>query len=258
MRLLRLTVLVALGAFSLIADQKVFDPSKSDPRAVAISKEVLNAMGGQAAWDRVRFLRFDFTSEREGKQNVIRSHWWDKHTGRHRVEGKTREGEPWLVLHDLNTRQGRAWKSGVELTGEDAQKMLDNAYGAWINDTYWLLMPYKLNDPGVTLGYDGEETIDGTTYDKVTLSFDNVGLTPKDRYWAYINRDTHLMDRWAYILKGGEGPATAWQWKGWTRHGGVMLAPERVALEGGNKLILGNLAVSESMPDAVFTSPGKP
>jgi hypothetical protein len=136
--------------------------------------------------------------------------------------------------------------------------MLDNAYGAWINDTYWLLMPYKLNDPGVTLGYDGEETIDGTTYDRVTLSFDNVGLTPKDRYWAYINRDTHLMDRWAYILKGGEGPATAWQWKGWTRHGGVMLAPERVALEGGNKLILGNLAVSESMPDAVFTSPGKP
>ncbi len=51
------------------------------------------------------------------------------------------------------------------------------------------------------LAYDGEETIDGVVYDKLKLTFGKVGLTPGDTYWAYINRQTKLMDRWAYFLE---------------------------------------------------------
>jgi hypothetical protein len=44
-------------------------------------------------------------------------------------------------------------------------------------------MPYKLRDPGVILTYDGlrPERQRWT----VRLSFDGVGLTPKDKYWVY-------------------------------------------------------------------------
>ena len=44
--------------------------------------------------------------------------------------------------------------------------MLDDAHGAWINDSYWLVMPYKLLDPGVRLRHLGERTTsEGETAD---------------------------------------------------------------------------------------------
>lgn len=33
---------------------------------------------------------------------------------------------------------------------------LQAAYRAWINDSYWFVMPYKLKDSGVTLRYRGQ------------------------------------------------------------------------------------------------------
>ena len=47
-------------------------------------------MGGEAAWNETRFLRFDFAVEHGGKTVASRDHIWDKWTGRYRLEGKTR------------------------------------------------------------------------------------------------------------------------------------------------------------------------
>ena len=234
--------LLALMAFASL-------PAQSQD-AKALADKVLQSLGGKEAWDNTRFIHFTFAGRR--------SHWWDKWTGRHRVEGQTQAGEKYVVLENINTKEGTAYVNGQKAEGEKAQEMLKNAYGAWINDTYWLVMPYKLQDPGVNLTYDGQETIDGKTYDKLALSFGNVGLTPGDRYWAYINRDTGLMDRWAYILESmpKEGPPSVWAWTGWAKHGNILLAPHRAQLTGGDrKLELGEIAVSDQLPDSVFTSP---
>lgn len=221
----------------------------ADPRAAEVAARLMQALGGQEAWDTTRFLRFEFAGRR--------THHWDKATGRHRLEGRTQEGKPYVVLHDLVTRQGQAWMDGQPLAGDEAKQMLDRAYGAWINDTYWLLMPYKLRDPGVTLAHDGEETIDGQTYDKLLLTFQNVGLTPGDRYWAYVNRQTGLMDRWAYLLQDQPRDAapTAWLWLGWQPYGRIQLAPTRQQVGGDRKLELAGIAVSDALPESVFTSP---
>lgn len=218
--------------------------------AKAIAAKVLQSLGGKQAWDNTHYLRFTFAGRR--------THWWDKWTGRHRVEGQTQDGHKYVVVENINTKDGTVWIDGQKAEGDKAQEMLKNAYGAWVNDTYWLLMPYKLQDPGVNLTYDGQETIDGKTYDKLALSFGNVGLTPGDRYWAWINRDTGLMDRWAFILQDmpKEGPAMAWAWDGWQKYGNIMLAPHRAQLTGGDrKLELSDIAVMDQLPDSVFTSP---
>ena len=222
--------------------------AQSNPSPESIADQVMQALGGKEAWDQTRFLRFTF-----GR----RTHNWDKWTGRHRIEGQTQDGKKYLVLHNLNTRQGEAWLDGQKLEGDAAKEWLDRAYQAWINDTYWLLMPYKLRDPGVNLAYAGSEQIDGKTYDKLHLTFGNVGLTPKDQYWAWINRDTHLMDRWAFILESmpKDGPASAWKWEGWQKHGKIMLAPTRSQVGGDRKLELGDIAVLDTLPDTVFTAP---
>src|SRR4029453_3485384 len=92
-------------------------------------------------------------------------------------------------------------------------------------------------------------------WDKVLLTFDNVGLTPKDRYWAYVNRASHLVDRWEFILQGEKGPGSRFDWSGWQRYGRIMLSPTRVNAKDKEKILFPVLAVLESMPDSVFKSP---
>jgi hypothetical protein len=67
------------------------------------------------------------------------------------------------------------------------------------------------------------------------------------------------MDRWAYVLQGTEaGTApTVWKWEGWARHGNILLAPRRAMVGSDRVLELGNLAVLETLADAVFTSPNE-
>jgi hypothetical protein len=233
-----------------------FDASRSDPKAVAIADQVMSALGGADAWNRTRYLRFDFVPERDGKPGPGRAHTWDKQTGRYRVEWTGQDGKRTVVLMNLNTKEGSAWVDGQKLEGEDAKKALDRAYGAWTNDTYWLLMPYKLEDPGVILAYDGQATTPSGTYDKIVLTFDNVGLTPKDKYWVFVNPKTHLVDHWEFVLKGEQVPPTPFDWKGWTRKGAIMLAPERASsTEPGRKIMFPVLEAPASVPDSVFTSP---
>ncbi len=224
-------------------------PLAADDKANQIADQLMQALGGKQAWDATHFLTFRFAG--------FRNHHWDKWTGRHRLEFINRVGEHWIVLQNLNTRQGRAFKNGVELSGEEAHKAVEAAYGTWINDTYWLLAPYKLRDRGVNLEYAGSETIDGVAYDKLHLSFDNVGLTPGDQYWVYVNPETHLVDRWAYRLQGtpADKEPTAWLWQGWQRYGNIMLAGGRRSPQGDRELPLDMIAVSETMADSIFNDP---
>lgn len=240
-------VCFTLGAAAAVGPDAA--AAERDPRAVALAERCLEAMGGRSALEATRFLRFDFFG--------FRTHHWDRHTGRHRLEGQGRDGVRYVVLQNLDSREGRVWLDGEEVAGEEAAKRLEAAYGAWINDTYWLLMPYKLLDPGVNLEAAGEETVDGVVYDKVKLTFDGVGLTPGDTYWAYLNRETGLMDRWAYHLQGWEAARAPqhWQWLDWQRYGNIMLSSLRRDPESGDERTLGSIAVFEVLPDAVFTEP---
>jgi hypothetical protein len=253
--LLFLAALPAAGAAG-----PVFDPSQSDPRAIVVADLVMAALGGREAWERTRYIHFAFVVRRGDEDLEARTHLWDRHAGRLRYENVDRDGRSILVLEDLGTRAGTAFRAGVRLEAGAARPLLEEAYEAWINDTYWLLMPYKMKDPGVRLKYAGETREGGAVYDTIELSFDNVGLTPKDRYWAFVNRDTHLMERWSYVLQD-DAPGTAprfWEWQGWTRVGRLLLAPEKVSTrkEAVVRILHPILEIYDSVPDAYFESPG--
>ena len=229
--------------------------ASSDPKATAVADKVMEALGGADAWNNTHYLRFDFAVDREGKTLVRRAHTWDKWTGRYRLEATTKEGHPYVVLLNVNTKDGDAWLKGRKLDGDEKKKYLEQAYGTWVNDTYWLLMPYKMKDAGVTLAMAGEEKKDGETWDKLRLTFDNVGLTPKDKYWAYVNRKTGLVDRWDYVLKGEDKPPTTFMWKNWQKHGKVMLADDRVNTADGTRIYFPVLETPDKVADEVFTKP---
>jgi hypothetical protein len=236
-----------------------FDPRQSDPRAVAIADLVMAALGGQRAWDETRYLRFAFAVDKGQARVAYRTHLWDRWDGRLRFETTGKDGVTLVVLLNVRTREGEAYRGAKKLETAEAKPVLEEAYEAWINDSYWLLMPYKMRDPGVRLQYAGEETRNGDTYDRVLLSFNGVGLTPGDRYWAFINRKTHLMDRWSYILQDdppGREP-TVWDWKSWTRYGRILLAPEKVSERKDGLVRISHpiLQVYETLADLYFSRP---
>src|SRR5262245_2525964 len=244
-----------LLALAVAAPLAVAAQTSSDPKASAVADKVMDALGGTDAWNNTHFLRFDFAVDHEGKTLVRRAHTWDKWAGRYRLEATTKEGDLYVALLNVNSKDGEVWLKGRKLEGDEKKKFVEQAYGTWVNDTYWLLMPYKMKDPGVTLALAGEEKKGGETWDKVKLTFDNVGLTPKDKYWAYVNRKTGLVDRWDYVLKGENKPPTTFMWKNWQKHGKVMLADDRVNTAEGTRIYFPVLETPETVADAVFTKP---
>ena len=120
-----------------------FNAAGSDPKAIALADEVMAAMGGRANWDATRYITWRFFG--------FRLHVWDKWTGDIRFE----QGDL-TVLMNIHSKEGRAFVAGAEISDPDTlAAKLDHGYRAWINDSYWLVMPYKLKDTGVTLRLSG-------------------------------------------------------------------------------------------------------
>ena len=230
---------------------------QADEKALQVADAMMEAMGGKQAFHDAHYLRFNFAVEREGKSTTIAEHLWDKYTGRYRVEWMSGDNKRYHVLFNINSRRGKAYVDGQEISGDDLDKVLQTAYGRFINDTYWFLMPYKWRDPGVTLEYVGEKQEEGVTYDVVTLSFaENIGLTPKDRYWGYVNRATHLMEKWEFVLKGTNDPPTPFLWKNWQTSVKIKLSNEKVNPTNGVKILFPVLAVLDEVDEKVFEDPG--
>lgn len=240
--------LTGLLLFALLALPAAAAPR--DARADEVAARLVTALGGAETYAQVRYFSFAF--------NGRRTHWWDRQTGRHRLEGTNREGQAYVVVSNVNDAgkgPGTALLAGTEVSGEEKTKLLESAYGAWINDFYWLLVPFKLQDPGVTLTWDGEETVDGAVCDKLKMTFDQVGLTPGDTYWLLVDRASGLLVRWDYVLEGQQPPATSWHWQKWERYGpGVLLSGERLMVGSDRKLTLEKIQLPAAVPDAAFTS----
>lgn len=225
-----------------------------DAKAVELGKSVMQAMGGEKAWDNVHFVRYDFIVSMGGETRANRSHLWDKWAGRYRFESKTKDGKSQVVLFNVNDQQGDVYIDGSRIEGDDAAAAaLKGAYSAFINDMYWLAMPWKWLDQGVNLKYIGPKEHEGKNYEVVELTFQKVGLTPGDTYNAYVDPSSKLMTYWEYTLQSGN--TGAWNWE-YAAHSGVKLASNHTNAEGAS-INMGAVAVFEKVEDAFFTDPAR-
>jgi hypothetical protein len=247
-------ILLSLIVFSLVVTGAQAQQD-STAGAQSIAQRVEATLGGDA-WAKARYIAFDFTPERDGKIVSSIPQRYDRFTGDYRVEGKNRDGVPYLVIMNVNTKKGRAWLDGKEV--EQSAELLEMGYRRFINDTYWLLMPLKLRDPGVTLASEGERTDCGRVYDIVKLSFgDGVGITSKDQYWIHVDRATNMIDLWEMKLQGSkpEDPRRAYRFLRLERRGGVLLPTRKEAVDGKSAILLENLVISENVPKGAFDAP---
>ncbi|HEX2465683.1 MAG TPA: hypothetical protein VHR17_13760, partial [Thermoanaerobaculia bacterium] len=162
-----------------------FDTAGSDAAAIAFADRAMEAMGGRKAWDETRYLSWRFFVPQPG-----RTHVWDKWTGNLRYQNGTT-----LTLMNINTKEGSVWMDGQKVEDKaELAKLLQQGYEAWVNDSYWLFMPYKLKDSGVTLKYKSEGTTDdGKPADILQLTFKNVGVTPQNKYDVWVDKASGLV-----------------------------------------------------------------
>lgn len=247
-----------IAALAIVGVASFVRPALADEKADQLARELISALGGESAWEKARQLRFDFVVEREGNRAAEFHHIWDRYTGDYRLLGTDKSGAPYAVYFNVNTRDGVAFMNGKPVEGDEKKKMLEMAYGRFINDSYWLLAPWKVLDPGVHRDYDGEKTgPDGVLCDVLRLSFENVGLTPKDVYWIWITREGRRMVQWQYLLGGAQEEPTTALWKEWRTIGGIALSLEKSMERGGKplRILFENVAVSPLRDDKEFTAP---
>jgi hypothetical protein len=240
-------IFIAIMFVMLFYFERVWGADR-DTEAVALAQKTIQAMGGLEAWKQVQTVRFNFQVESPGQPPRAVKHLWDRKNNRDHVEGKNRDGKMMVAWVDLGTRQGQAWTDGQKLQGEELKTAMDWAVSRWINDTYWLIMPLKTLDSGVNLKQEGEKE----GHQVLHLSFAKVGETPGDQYWAYINPQTGLMDRWQYTLE--DGTKGDWNWVEWQNLGSVKLSKLKTKSDGKANIRFEPLQILDSADPAYFSN----
>jgi len=216
-----------------------FMEAESDERAIEIADEVMEAMGGRKAWEKTRCIEWNFFGSRE----LV----WDKKSGLVRINYLNEDQQTVINIHN---KEGEVRIDGELVTHPDSlSKYLERAYRAWINDSYWLVMPFKLKDSGVTLKYLGEDaTLNGDPAYKLQLTFENVGVTPQNKYHIWVDKESHLVTQWAFFRESTlEEPNFTTPWADYTKYGEILLSGNR-----GDRQLTG-IAVHQKIPEGMFT-----
>jgi hypothetical protein len=217
-----------------------FNAAGSDAQAIALADKVIKNMGGYDAWNNTRYIAWTWRNQ---------YHIWDKFQNRYRLE----RGDTLVVVADLNTKQGKAYRDGQEITSPRAAKLIQNMYPSWANDSYWLAMPFKLKDSGVTLKYKGEgKTQAGAEADLIELTFKGVGVTPDNRYIFAVDKSSGLITEWSFFRNyADEKPSFTRPMTNYQQYGKIKLPSGR----GDAPMNMSHIAVTQKIPDKIFNSP---
>ncbi|MBC6426712.1 MAG: hypothetical protein GDA51_09655 [Ekhidna sp.] len=196
-----------------------FNREGSDMLAMLLADKAMQAMGGRQAWDNTRFLSWNFFGRRD--------HLWDKQTGDIRIEVPSND---LTILMNIHSKEGSVYKGG-QVMPDSTDYFLEKGYSWWVNDAYWLVMPYKLKDTGVTLKYMREDTtLSGVLSDVIQLTFENTGLTPQNIYEVWIDADSKLVTQWSYYQDSSAAePQFTLEWTDYKKFGEIMLSGGRGA-----------------------------
>jgi len=223
-----------------------FDMENSDPEAIELADLVMEAMGGRKQWDDLHYTTWVFFGNRK--------HTWDKYSGDVRVDYLRDTVHRKVVLFNVHDMEGKVQMDGQELADADsASKLIQAAKSHWINDMYWLFMPFKMKDDGVTLKYAGQDTTEtGAMAEVVEMTFEEVGDTPQNKYHVFIDPETHMVVQWNYFADASdESPRFKSSWEGYDTYGGIKLSSDRM-FYGNTMRYLTEIAVMDTLEQDIL------
>lgn len=115
--------------------------------------------------------------------------------------------------HDINVMPGEEGEvsqyfdgntTTVMVNGKKTEEPQLNAVGDFLRKAnyFWFVMPYKLNDKGTIVSFEGKEELNGINYDKLKVAYDSelTGKEQNDAYVLYVNPETKHIDRFYFSL----------------------------------------------------------
>lgn len=264
-----MTTSVLIPVLLLLTTACATAPAASGPKRRPASQPVL-AAGSSAAHllgrrivansgfeslYQVAQLDFRFVVKDAGQTVFEAEHQWDLTNGRDHIKWTDKAGVAYEAWLDITRKKAVGTKDGLPVTDAELDALFDAAYRRYINDTYWLMMPLKLFDPGTRLQAEDDVTIDGTRYRVLRLSFTGVGLTPKDVYRLFIDEGGFRIHRWQMQLQGQSDKPADVTWEDY-RPVGPLLLSHRHRIEGTDREIhLEATQAHRNVQENVFVPP---
>ena len=228
----------------------------AQPSADDLARRLSDALGG-AAWAQARYFAFTFNVERDGKIASSFKQRWDRMTGNYRVSGTDPYGQPFEIIMNTVTKRGRATLNGAAVTDEKqlSDLIANLGYVRFVNDTFWLRMPLSIMEASVHRTYDGERSDScGRVWDLLQLKFDEGGLQPNDTYWAWLNRDTGIVEEWDMRLQSMTADARPMQvmLHDYRRIAGVLVSLRREIRDRNQIVRIDDLQILPAPPRGAF------
>jgi len=202
-------VLVFIGIV-LFATIKFLSEKRPEPiqgeNADLLAQSMLQALN-KPAWDTLKYLKWEFMGghkylwDKQGNKTVVE---WDKNK----------------VLLDLNEIDGSVYIEGTAVEGEEKQKLIQQAWSFWCNDSFWMFAPFKVFDKGTSRAVVKTEK----GQKGLMITYESGGVTPGDGYlWLLDDKNIPTgYKMWTSIIPV-KGMHMSWEnWK--TLKGGAKVA----------------------------------
>lgn len=194
-----LIVLVGSVFFAGVAFDAPRPAATPGPEGDRLAERMMAAVNAEA-WAKTGAVTWVFAGRNQ--------HLWDRERGLARV----RWGDT-SVLVDLGKQVGRATRGGHPVEGRAGERLVERAYAAWINDSFWLNPVVKALDEGTSRAVvvpTGEDA----GREGLLVQYASGGLTPGDAYLWILGPDgTPVAWRmWVSVIPVGGVRAS---WEGW-------------------------------------------
>jgi len=169
---------------------------KTGPAAEALAQKMLTAINNDA-WQEVNYVQWTFPGAHQ--------YLWDKK--RHLVQVKWDDK---MVLLDPSAVDGVAHVKEKKLGKEEGDSIVKDAWGYFINDSFWLNAPALVNQPGtvrsIVTAEDGDQ--------QLMVTYTSGGDTPGDSYLWKLDANGRPLSyqMWVNIIPIGGMEFT---WEGW-------------------------------------------
>lgn len=158
-----------LFAFTYFKYNEALPTGQEGATADALAQKMLNSLDYEA-YEATDYIEFTFKKRHHFK--------WDKSKNTCEVYWKN-----YKVNLDLdNYNNSEASVGDMKIEGEEAQNLIDKAVKLFNNDTFWLVAPYKIFDPGT----ERRLVKFKENKDALLVTYTNGGSTPGDSYlWHF-------------------------------------------------------------------------
>ncbi|AWG21166.1 hypothetical protein FFWV33_06265 [Flavobacterium faecale] len=173
--------------------------SKPLPKGVAgqeaeLFTDKIQTAINQKAWDSTAAVTFEFAGDHkylwDKKQHLVQVEWNDK-----------------KAVFNTATLEGIAFENDIEIIGEEKTELISKANDYFNNDSFWLIAPFKLRDPGTTRSIvlqDNQKAL--------MVTYSSGGSTPGDSYVWLVDANfvPTAWRMWVSIIPVG-GIETTWE-----------------------------------------------